>query len=163
MRIVVFSDSHRNFDVLHKIVCSQPDAEVFIHLGDGEREFEEIKMAFPDKRMYGVCGNNDWGSQQKDFDVIVCAHKRIFFTHGHLFGVKVDLDNLLNTAKNYGADIVQYGHTHISHTDYIDGLHILNPGSVSLPQAGPPSYGIVDITSAGIVTSIVFLSADRWI
>ena len=34
-------------------------------------------------------------------------------------------------------------------------MYILNPGSVALSQEGPASYGIVDITPAGIFTGIV--------
>ena len=37
MRVIVFSDSHGNYDVLEKIMeRHKDDGDVFIHLGDGE-------------------------------------------------------------------------------------------------------------------------------
>ena len=50
------------------------------------------------------------------------------------------------------ADIVLYGHTHIAYTGYEDGLYILNPGTAR-PAGG--SYGMVDITPAGVVLNVV--------
>ena len=44
-----------------------------------------------------------------------------------------------------------YGHTHRPLTDYEDGLHILNPGSL---RAGG-TYGVVDLSDAGVVLNIV--------
>lgn len=155
MRIVVFSDSHRNFFALQSIVFAQPKAALFLHLGDGEREFEDLQTHFPDKLMRGVCGNCDWSSCSKVSDLITCEGKRIFFTHGHIYGVKIGLGELVQTARNFRADVVLFGHTHHAYTAYENGLHLMNPGSVTSPAEGRPSYGIVDITPAGIVTSIV--------
>ena len=31
----------------------------------------------------------------------------------------------------------------------------MNPGSLSIPRQGGPTYGILDITSQGIMTNIV--------
>lgn len=155
MRIVVFSDSHRDYFPLQRIMLAQPKAEVFLHLGDGEEEFEQLRQRFPTKLMRGVAGNCDWGSIGRKFDLITCEGKRIFFTHGHIYGVKAGLDDLLRAARNMGADIALYGHTHVPHTEYVDGMYVMNPGSTSSPRDGKPSYGVIDITPAGIVTNIV--------
>lgn len=159
MRIVVFSDSHRNFAVLERIVLAQPEAGLFLHLGDGEREFEDLTLLHPEKQMRGVQGNCDWGSQSKVMDMVNVENKRIFFTHGHTFGVKAGLTEFLHTARSLGAVVALYGHTHVAYTDYEDGLYVMNPGSVSSPNQGPPSYGVIDITPAGIVTRIVPMGA----
>lgn len=152
MRIVVFSDSHKNYFALQRIVLSQPTAELFLHLGDGEQEFEQLMARFPDRLMRGVAGNCDWASIGKRSDTITCEGKKIFLAHGHLLGVKAGLDSFLQAARKAGADIALYGHTHIAHTEYIDGMYVMNPGSVS---GAKPSYGFIDITSGGIVTNIV--------
>lgn len=154
MRIVAFSDSHGNSHVLRRIVAARPDADVFIHLGDGERELDNLAMEFTDKRFYFVCGNCDMYSMAKTQDLIELAGKKIFFTHGHIYGVKSDLDKLKHEAKAAGADIVLFGHTHIAMTEYDSPIYYMNPGSVTRPQKGPISYGVVDITGAGIVTFI---------
>lgn len=161
MRIVVFSDSHKNYAALEKVVLARPDAQLFLHLGDGEREFEELQLRFPDILMYGIQGNCDYGSLSETSNLLTLGGKRVFFTHGHLFRVKLGLEELLHNARNVGANVVLFGHTHRTLTLYEDGLYILNPGSVSTPQEGPASYGIVDITSAGIVTSIVPVDGGR--
>lgn len=157
MRIVVFSDSHNNYFVLKKIVTRQPEAELFLHLGDGEREFALLRDTFPEKFMLGVRGNCDWASAGKVSDLVTVHGRRIFFTHGHAFGVKSGLEALANEAKNLRADIVLYGHTHIAECDYRDGIYFMNPGSVATSQQGAPSYGIADITDAGVFTNVVRL------
>jgi len=70
--------------------------------------------------------------------------------------VKYSLSELLFAAQGRGADIVLYGHTHISHSEYIDGMHVVNPGSCS-GMGGSATYAIIDITKAGIVPVIVKL------
>lgn len=151
MRIVVFSDSHGNYDVLEKIMeRHKDDADAFIHLGDGEREFELISYVYSGKKLFFVSGNCDWGTDKPDYDVADFDGKKIFFTHGARFGVKDNLDIAKLFARKNGADILLYGHTHIAFTDYDDGLYIMNPGSCGRPREGLPSYGIIDITKAGI-------------
>ena len=55
-------------------------------------------------------------------------------------------------AREQKADILLFGHTHNAMTDYDDGLYVMNPGSLRGAYA---TYGILDITEAGIVTNIV--------
>ena len=151
MRVVVFSDSHGNYDVLEKIMeRHKEDGDLFIHLGDGEREFELLTYVYDGKKLLFVSGNCDWGTDKPDYDIVNIEGKTIFFTHGARFGVKGDLNIAKLYARKSGADILLYGHTHIAMTDYDDGLYIMNPGSCGKPREGLPSYGIIDITEAGI-------------
>ena len=151
MRVVVFSDSHGNYDVLEKILeRHEEDGDLFIHLGDGEREFELLTYVYDGKKLLFVSGNCDWGTDKPDYDIVNIEGKTIFFTHGARFGVKGDLNIAKLYARKSGADILLYGHTHIAMTDYDDGLYIMNPGSCGRPREGLPSYGIIDITEAGI-------------
>ncbi len=151
MRAVVFSDSHGDYDVLEKIMERHKDnGDIFIHLGDGERELELIQYVYNDKKIYFVSGNCDWGTDRPDYDIITFAGKKIFFTHGARFGVKDDLNIVKLYARKNEADILLFGHTHVAMTEYDDGLYIMNPGSCKRPRSGGPSYGIIDITDAGI-------------
>ena len=50
------------------------------------------------------------------------------------------------------ADIVLFGHTHLPITEYDDELYLLNPGSL---QYADGTYGIIDITDAGISVQII--------
>lgn len=157
-RIVVISDTHGRFHALYDIVEKhQKEAACFIHLGDGEKEVDDITSLFPDLTFYHVRGNCDFVSQAPYIQSIEIAGKIITFTHGHTYYVKQGLYHLKSTARNLHTDIILYGHTHQSYTEYDDGLYILNPGSPVQPRNGSPSYGIIDITSAGIVLNIVKL------
>ena len=157
MRIVVVSDSHNSFSALHRVVEAQPQAGVFLHLGDGESEFDDLRALYPDKRMAQVKGNCDWGSPSKEEDMLICEGKRIFFTHGHLYDVKRGLDRLTRRARKLLADIACFGHTHAAISHYVEGLYLLNPGSLALPRRTSPTYGVIDLTPAGIAINIVQL------
>lgn len=151
MRAVVFSDSHGNYDVLEKIMeMRKDDTELFIHLGDGEKEAELLSYVYPEKKLIFVAGNCDFGSDKKDYDIIKFCGKWIFLTHGARFGVKSSLDALKEEGAKFGADMILYGHTHIAYTGYENGVYIMNPGSCKRPREGNPSYGIIDITEVGI-------------
>ena len=53
------------------------------------------------------------------------GHK-IWMEHGHLFP---SLMTLAYRAKDNGADIALFGHTHEPHCEYAYGVLLLNPGS----------------------------------
>ena len=83
---------------------------------------------------------------------------RVFATHGHRYRVNSTLDYLEQAALEEGCDIALYGHTHVSQCTYENGIYVMNPGSASCPRDGnPPSYGILDVSSAGVMTNVVFL------
>ena len=152
MRILVVSDSHRNVDMLRKILLVQPQAEIVIHLGDGEDDLALLKPGFPEKMFLQVRGNCDWGSNLPYSNVYTAEGVKIFYTHGHLYNVKGGLYSAVCAAREQKAQVLLFGHTHQALTDYEDGLYIMNPGSAGY---GAPSYGTLDITPQGIVTNIV--------
>ncbi|MCI7803722.1 MAG: metallophosphoesterase family protein, partial [Oscillospiraceae bacterium] len=61
MKIIVMSDSHRNYYSLDKIFKGYY-ADLYIHLGDGEEELDRIAVQYPDKQIVHVKGNCDLGS-----------------------------------------------------------------------------------------------------
>lgn len=152
MRILVVSDTHRDEASLRQAILSQPKAEIVIHLGDGEEEAALMKASFPEKMFLQVRGNCDWGSMLPVTGEYTAAGKRIFYTHGHAYNVKYGMSEIVAAAREHKADILLFGHTHMPVCDYEDGLYIMNPGSL-FGSGG--TYGILDITSAGIVTNIV--------
>ncbi len=154
MRILVLSDSHGDDGALRRAILAQPKAEVVIHLGDGEAEFQRARASFPEKMFLQVRGNCDWGSGLPVTGVFETDGVKVFYTHGHAYGVKSGLYNAVCAARGQRAQVLLYGHTHNAFTDYDDGLHILNPGALSGWRA---SYGTLDITPQGIVTNVVKL------
>lgn len=159
MRILVVSDTHRNVGALRQILLAQPAAEVVIHLGDVEDDVSLLRHSFPEKMFLQVRGNCDWGSALPDKGIYEVAGVRIFYTHGHLYGVKSGIYQAVCAAREQKAKILLFGHTHVALTDYDDGLYIMNPGSAACGRAGDAaSYGTIDITSQGILTNIIRLN-----
>lgn len=152
MRVLVVSDTHRDLASFRQAVLRQPQAEVVIHLGDGEEEAREMKLNFPDRMFLQVRGNCDWGSALPTEGLQVLEGKRIFYTHGHVYRVKYGMYEAVAAARGHKADVLLFGHTHVPMTEFSDGLHIMNPGSL---HGSGGTYGILDITPAGIVTNIL--------
>lgn len=154
MRILVVSDTHRDGSALRRAVLCQPQAQVVIHLGDGADEASEVRLLHPGKMFLQVCGNCDWGSSLPREGDIVLEHRKIFYTHGHLYGVKYGMEKVKEAARARKADVVLFGHTHRALMEYDRGFYVMNPGSLC---GGGATYGILDITDAGIVTNIIKL------
>lgn len=158
MKILVVSDTHRNFSALKKVLDREPDFDTLIHLGDGEKEFFDIQTLYPDKAMIYVRGNCDYG-QHEQVHVAKFGDVRIFCCHGNDFGVKYGRELLAATASRNNCNIALYGHTHLYKTEVIDGVLVLNPGSPSEPRGGnPPTFAVLEIGETGeIKTNFVEL------
>lgn len=158
MKIIVMSDSHRNYFSLEKIFKGY-HADLYIHLGDGEKELDRIASQYPDKQIVHVKGNCDIGSfSENEIFLMPTENCKIYATHGHRYDVKYSLEPLKAKARNLGANIALYGHTHERFCAYEDGLYIMNPGSTSCPRDGQkPSFGIIDASPSGIMTNIIDL------
>ena len=62
-----------------------------------------------------------------EYAIIYDGERMIFATHGHKF----NKDNLPSLKEG---DILLHGHTHIPVNESIDGITVMNPGSVSIPK-----------------------------
>lgn len=143
MRVLVLSDSHGDVYKLRRAIDSQPTAGLIVFLGDGEYDIDSVECRVP---IIKVRGNCDFGScLPLNFIDEVCG-KRIYCTHGFKESVKYTRENLINVAQSHGAHIALYGHTHVPVTDYVDGLYLVNPGSVR-----DGSYAVIDVTEGGIM------------
>jgi len=153
MRVLVVSDIHGREHRLRQAIEQQPAARHVIFLGDGLRQVEDVAEEYPDRVFYTVPGNCDFGAGGIPVRQETLGGKRFYFTHGHLHDVKYTLYRLDLAARQAGADIALFGHTHNPYREYADGLHLFNPGS--LGYGG--TYGYVDIEGGGIFTAIVEL------
>lgn len=143
MKIVVVSDSHKEFHKLNSVVENNLDADAFIHLGDGEHEFNDVRNLHPEKSFLFVKGNCDF-ADNKTIRIANAKGIKILCVHGHEHHVHQGLDTLVAVAKQNGCKIALYGHTHLYRTELIDGIYVMNPGSIDSPRdKRPPSYGII--------------------
>lgn len=151
MKIIVISDTHRDFDAMEKIVNDNRSADLFIHLGDGEREYEDVRAVHPEQAFLIVRGNNDWNDYPITSVVSLEGH-RFYMTHGSQY-MRGSMHGLLAaSAKANDCDIALFGHTHVPFNDTVNGVRLFNPGSPSLPRGQhEPSYGIITLGKDGSV------------
>jgi len=146
MRILVASDSHGDTYGLKCAIEQQPTAGAVYFLGDGEHDIDYIKSIFPQKPIFAVKGNCDFGSFLPANGVDIVEDVKIYFTHGYSEQVKSTKSILLDKARDCKASIALYGHTHTADTTYCDGIWLINPGSILRDE-----YAVIDITKQGIM------------
>lgn len=152
-KILVLSDVHSNRNALTRVADIMKESDYVIFLGDGISALSEYFGVLKDK-LYAVDGNCDFsGLGQRQGLLEVEGHK-IFFTHGHLYGVKSDLTKLSLKAQEVGADIVLYGHTHIANVEKQGGVYFINPGCFE-GRGQEISYCYLMIHNEKVVPSIV--------
>lgn len=151
MDIIVISDTHGAFDTLYQIVDRNFVSDMFIHLGDGEYEYQYVQSTFYDKPFIFIKGNNDWGDYPQNL-VTELSGKKFYMCHGHRFERSRIREFLAATAVANGCDIALYGHTHMPYNENENGILLFNPGSAVLPHGGyPPTYGKITIDENGNV------------
>ena len=128
-KILIFSDTHGMYDSCINIIEKNKDANLIIHGGDCVSDAEELSYIFSSIPFEYVRGNNDYFSRERDEKLIFSGGKKIFITHGHAYHVKRDCYALAKRAKDLGADIAVFGHTHTPYNDTILGIPLVNPGS----------------------------------
>ncbi|MCM1335729.1 MAG: YfcE family phosphodiesterase [Bacteroides sp.] len=149
MKIVVVADTHKDYKNYKAVVEKNDDADLFIHLGDGEHEFADVQREFPDKKFVFVQGECDFGAH-KPLEVVEAEGYKILCVHGHEFNVQGGLDPLINEAKHRDCRVALFGHTHMYRTECIDGVYIMNPGAIDSPRGkNKPSYGVITIDGTG--------------
>ena len=100
-----------------------------------------------------VCGNCDFMAMEPPFRRMELCGKRIFMTHGHLYGAKQGLYGLRLQAEKSPTDLVLYGHTHYPQLDNEDGCLYLCPGSMGY---GEERYAVVDLSEQEEHISVSF-------
>ena len=146
MRILIVSDSHGRSFYLERAILNVSPMDYIIHLGDIEGEEEYLRDIAPCP-VFIVAGNNDFFSREPKEELIQLGNYRILLTHGHKYNVYGGAEVLKKVARDNGADIVMYGHTHIPNLDLRDEVWLVNPGSISLPrqEGRKPSYIFMEI------------------
>ena len=144
-RILVFSDTHGQTEQMMKIIRNFPPLDGIIHLGDINRDIRELEDTFFDIPIYGVEGNNDHTGLYPNEKTITIEGKKIFITHGHYYISNSDPSRLKTIPATEKADLILHGHTHIAYREEFDEKIIANPGSLTKPISGGPSYGVIEI------------------
>jgi len=133
LKIGVISDSHGILKYIDLAMEHLKDTELIIHAGDNYKDAKYIEKKYKIK-VIGVTGNCDTKGIEECIELL--NDKKIFITHGHNYGVKMNINGIFYAGKQNDADIVIFGHSHIPFYAVEEEMVLLNPGSVSLPRGG---------------------------
>ena len=150
MKVLVVSDTHGKDDKLEAAVQKEAPVDLLVHCGDVEgREF--FVEALAECPCCIISGNNDFFSDLPREEEIEIGNRRVLVTHGHYYGVSMDIYGLIDEAKARNCQAVFFGHTHKPLITEKDGIFALNPGSLSFPrqEGRRPSYAIVETDPQG--------------
>jgi len=142
MKVVCVSDNHGRQFAIEAILKKLADAKLFIHCGDSQLPPSAMKDFMI------VRGNTDYYSDYPlQLCLDICGHKAIV-VHGHrFFSGLPDLGVLARHAKSLGADLVFFGHSHRYCDEVVEGVRLLNPGSLAYNKDGSEAcFMLLDVT-----------------
>ena len=151
MKILVLSDSHGNVEnMVRAVELTQP--RHILHLGDCLRDAGALHRRFPLIPLDTVPGNCDWGALDEPERLLEWEGVRVLLMHGHTRNVKASPLSAQYAAREYGADVLLFGHTHRPLVDYDGALYTMNPGAAG--DHLHPTCGVLTIENghAGIRT-----------
>ena len=134
------SDSHGKNHLIDSILEKHPDADAYLHCGD----IECSENQYPQLRV--VRGNNDYfGNYPEQMRIRIGSHKALML-HSHLCYGRNRMNLMSEMAKKEGCDLVFFGHTHVACDEMVNGVRLINPGSLYYSRDGREiSYCILNI------------------
>lgn len=117
--------------------------QVILHLGDCVRDAQRLEERCPRIPLLGVPGNCDYGSADQPERLTELGGVRILMMHGHTRRVKSGPMAAIYAARECGADILLFGHTHQPVVDRSGDFWVMNPGYI-----GPSvrrTYGVITL------------------
>lgn len=143
MKILVVSDTHGRDRELETAVEREAPFDKLIHCGDVEGR-EIFIEALADCPCCIVAGNNDFFCDLPREQEITIGGKKALVTHGHYYGVSIDLSGIADEARSRGCEITFFGHTHKPVVAQKNGVLVINPGSLAYPrQSGRKSSYVI--------------------
>lgn len=139
MKILIVSDTHGRNDNLVRVLEREGPISGLIHCGDVEGEEDTIRE-MADCPVYMVSGNNDYFSDLPDEIEIELGGCRMFISHGHMYGVYLDLKKIWEEGYSRDVQVIAFGHIHRPVLKEIRGITLVNPGSLSYPRQSGRKY-----------------------
>lgn len=159
MKILLISDTHGEWNRTMQVISRHLDIDQYIHLGDVGFSLKRIH------RFMVIRGNHDQNASLPLEKIMECEDHRMLCIHGNLFDeetmkevlakddiqssdlLEVCMQTLYGKLASYGAkrgcDIVFFGHTHHQVDTIVEGVRLINPGSLFI---GTPCRGYAIVT-----------------
>lgn len=150
MKVLIVSDTHRVNENYFRAVDKEKPFDLVIHCGDAEgAEYSLMSYAETDFEVVG--GNNDFFTSLPKERVLNIRGNRIFVTHGHFYQVNAGVERLAEEAAERGCSMAFFGHTHIPFMSEVNGVLLVNPGSLTYPRqfGRVPTYMVMEIDGYG--------------
>ena len=149
MKIVILGDIHypsRTDSLEFLDVVKEEKPDLIIATGDYTEE-EIIKELKSIAKFLGIKGNCDYVELPSEICTEI-LNKKVLIIHSHEFG-RGNINGLVEYGKKLGVEVIVFGHTHKPYLGYIDGILLLNPGSISGAYPGdhskvPKSYIVIE-------------------
>ncbi len=148
MKIGGIGYTHGDQLAIRRAVAAVGEVAMWLHTGDYSQEGEYLAQV-TGLPVTVAAGNCDGQTTAKVDEFVEIAGKRIWLTHGHRYRVKYGLQELEWWGRQYNADIVVYGHTHIADLVRHSDMILFNPGSAAQPRWNKPTCGLLEITQEG--------------
>lgn len=160
MRVGVLGDTHGELRAARSLIGRMGHIDALLHTGDFHED-AMVMARWPELQgvaVHAVLGNGDYGLDGPREALLELAGHRILLVHGHRFGVKHGLSELVTEADRRRADVAVFGHTHVAWLEERDGLLLLNPGSTRYPRSeAPPSAAVLDLTASKATAELLEL------
>lgn len=158
VRYFVISDTHGSIDQavrIGQLLCEASPPDGLIHLGDFADDAQRIARRLG-LHAEAVSGNMDGLTSVPEHKIWDSPYGPVLLTHGHRQGVKRDLSRLLYRALELDCRAAIFGHTHVPVFTCEQGVYLLNPGSLTRPALGRPSYAMLEIDADRFAATIYY-------
>jgi len=163
--VLVISDSHGNIATLTTALKWAYDAnlDAAVFLGDG---YEDLNLASARAGFalpwHAVRGNGDFSFSVPDDMALEISARKIFLAHGNRHNVREGHKTISAAARNAGAEAALFGHTHVPYCATVNGMFLLNPGSIGRPRSDAGhTFAVLECPDSGPLAARFFKLASR--
>jgi uncharacterized protein len=154
VRVAVVSDTHGDISNLCRVVDQLGKVDWLLHAGDYWRDAAPMgrQLGVDPGRVRAVIGNCDYHLIEPVQDRFAIEGVSFLLVHGHHDGVKYTNDRIYYRAKEAGARVAVFGHSHIPVCIDDGGVLLLNPGSLTAPRLHnqPPTCAMLEVQDGAI-------------
>ena len=168
-KLLVFSDSHGSVSALKAVFNWAKDRIppndticMTVCLGDS---LSDLHRATDETGYYSdwkiISGNNDYGIHAPETAAFDFVDHRFFICHGHRHGIYSGFHPLLAAARKAEADVALFGHSHAPFFKNMDGILLINPGSVGRSRSKiGETFAVIECTE-GEPLKVDFFEIDN--